>query len=55
MLCRRSVVCSKNLMMETVYKVVRSQGIFLDDLGNIAEGPTMNVAILTKDGEFVVS
>ena len=31
------------------------QGIFLDDFGNVAEGPTMNVAILTKDGEFVAS
>lgn len=31
------------------------QGIFVDSLGNIAEGPNMNVAILTKQGEFVVS
>ena len=30
------------------------QGIFLDSDGNIAEGPNMNVAIITADGTFVV-
>lgn len=29
-------------------------GIFVDALGNIAEGPNMNVAILTKEGELVI-
>ena len=31
------------------------QGIFLDSDGFIAEGPNMNVAIITQDGTFVVS
>lgn len=31
------------------------QGIFLDSDGFIAEGPNMNVAIITHDGTFVVS
>lgn len=30
------------------------QGIFLDSNGNIAEGPNMNVAIITADGVLVV-
>ena len=30
------------------------QGIFLDSDGNVAEGPNMNVAIITHDGIFVV-
>lgn len=29
-------------------------GIFIDPLGNVAEGPNMNVAILTKQGELVI-
>lgn len=37
------------------FRIRMLQGIFLDDFGNVAEGPTMNVAILTKDGEFVAS
>ena len=31
------------------------QGIFVDGEGYVAEGPTMNVAILTKGGELLVS
>ena len=30
------------------------QGVFLDANGHIAEGPNMNVAIITQDGTFVV-
>ena len=30
------------------------QGVFLDANGNVAEGPNMNVAIITEDGTFVV-
>ena len=30
------------------------QGIFLDAEGRVAEGPNMNVAMITHDGTFVV-
>ena len=34
--------------------VLPRQGVFLDTNGNVAEGPNMNVAIITQDGTFVV-
>ena len=49
------------LIMDCFLPVVNSggtcllrQGVFLDANGNIAEGPNMNVAIITEDGTFVV-
>ena len=30
------------------------QGVFLDAKGHVAEGPNMNIAIISEDGTFIV-
>ena len=30
------------------------QGVFVDEAGYVAEGPTMNLGVLTHDGELVI-
>ena len=33
---------------------ISCQGVFLDANGNVAEGPNMNIAMISQDGTFIV-
>lgn len=46
---------NRALKRNFAYKGLCFQGIFVDEEGYYAEGATMNVAILTQEGELVVN
>lgn len=41
-------------MIKSLFPPWLRQGVFVDEAGYVAEGPTMNLGVLTHDGELVI-